>query len=155
MYLMRPRPVGAQNSERWLSGRKRSPAKGVRVKSPSRVRIPLSPPASLLLRRSLEETVMSLAKAPFYRGFVLSGLVKAAQETRGQEQTGLGLCFVSAGHLGEWVLPFSGATFMSAIGQKRTFIGHKKTGTTPDFILQQIWLQTILTSIAGAVRFVA
>ncbi len=32
------------NSERWLSGRKRSPAKGVRVKSPSRVRIPLSPP---------------------------------------------------------------------------------------------------------------
>ena len=30
--------------ERWLSGRKRSPAKGVRVKSPSRVRIPPSPP---------------------------------------------------------------------------------------------------------------
>ena len=28
-------------SERWLSGRKRSPAKGVRVNSPSRVRIPL------------------------------------------------------------------------------------------------------------------
>ena len=32
--------------ERWPSGRRRTPAKGVRVKSPSRVRIPLSPPAS-------------------------------------------------------------------------------------------------------------
>ena len=31
-------------SERWLSGRKRSPAKGVRANTPSRVRIPLSPP---------------------------------------------------------------------------------------------------------------
>jgi hypothetical protein len=30
--------------ERWLSGRKRSPAKGVYVNSVSRVRIPLSPP---------------------------------------------------------------------------------------------------------------
>ena len=30
--------------ERWPSGRRRAPAKGVRVKSPSRVRIPLSPP---------------------------------------------------------------------------------------------------------------
>ena len=32
-------------TERWPSGRRRSPAKGVWVKSPSRVRIPLSPPA--------------------------------------------------------------------------------------------------------------
>jgi hypothetical protein len=32
--------------ERWPSGRRRTPAKGVRVKSPSRVRIPLSPPTS-------------------------------------------------------------------------------------------------------------
>src|SRR6185437_15735026 len=31
-------------TERWPSGRRRTPAKGVRVKSPSRVRIPLSPP---------------------------------------------------------------------------------------------------------------
>src|SRR5437016_9189808 len=31
-------------AERWPSGRRRTPAKGVRVKSPSRVRIPLSPP---------------------------------------------------------------------------------------------------------------
>ena len=30
--------------ERWPSGRRRTPAKGVWVKSPSRVRIPLSPP---------------------------------------------------------------------------------------------------------------
>ena len=37
-------PTTISISERWLSGRKRSPAKGVRVKSPSRVRIPLSPP---------------------------------------------------------------------------------------------------------------
>ncbi len=34
-----PRP------ERWPSGRRRAPAKGVWVKSPSRVRIPLSPPS--------------------------------------------------------------------------------------------------------------
>ena len=33
-------------AERWPSGRRRAPAKGVRVKSPSRVRIPLSPPDS-------------------------------------------------------------------------------------------------------------
>ena len=41
-----PKPLldGSILSERWLSGRKRSPAKGVRVKSPSRVRIPPSPP---------------------------------------------------------------------------------------------------------------
>src|SRR5204863_436404 len=31
-------------AERWPSGRRRTPAKGVRVISPSRVRIPLSPP---------------------------------------------------------------------------------------------------------------
>ena len=36
-YHLRP-------SERWPSGRRRTPAKGVWVKSPSRVRIPLSPP---------------------------------------------------------------------------------------------------------------
>ena len=38
--------IGAriEYTERWLSGRKRSPAKGVRANTPSRVRIPLSPP---------------------------------------------------------------------------------------------------------------
>ena len=36
----------ASVTERWPSGRRRTPAKGVRVKSPSRVRIPLSPPAT-------------------------------------------------------------------------------------------------------------
>src|SRR5882762_6027298 len=34
----------SQGAERWPSGRRRTPAKGVRVISPSRVRIPLSPP---------------------------------------------------------------------------------------------------------------
>src|SRR5262249_17978085 len=34
-------------AERWPSGRRRTPAKGVRVKSPSRVRIPLSPPVEI------------------------------------------------------------------------------------------------------------
>ena len=37
----------ALQRERWPSGRRRTPAKGVRVKSPSRVRIPLSPPCFL------------------------------------------------------------------------------------------------------------
>jgi hypothetical protein len=32
------------SADRWPSGRRRTPAKGVRVKSPSRVRIPLCPP---------------------------------------------------------------------------------------------------------------
>ena len=36
-------------TERWPSGRRRTPAKGVRVKSPSRVRIPLSPPDQSLV----------------------------------------------------------------------------------------------------------
>ena len=34
-------------TERWPSGRRRSPAKGVWVNSPSRVRIPPSPPELL------------------------------------------------------------------------------------------------------------
>jgi hypothetical protein len=42
--------------ERWPSGRRRTPAKGVRVKSPSRVRIPLSPPV-------LQETANALHAA--------------------------------------------------------------------------------------------
>ena len=32
--------------ERWPSGRRRAPAKGVGIKSPSRVRIPPSPPSN-------------------------------------------------------------------------------------------------------------
>ena len=48
----------APNSERWLSGRKRSPAKGVYVNSVSRVRIPLSPPD---------------IKTPAQAGFFMSG----------------------------------------------------------------------------------
>src|ERR1017187_6090383 len=40
--------VGYARWERWPSGRRRAPAKGVRVKSPSRVRIPLSPPITSL-----------------------------------------------------------------------------------------------------------
>ena len=39
-------------TERWPSGRRRTPAKGVRVKSPSRVRIPLSPPDQSLVLAS-------------------------------------------------------------------------------------------------------
>ena len=41
-----PRSRSEKNKfpEKWLSGRKRSPAKGVWIKSPSRVRIPPSPP---------------------------------------------------------------------------------------------------------------
>ena len=42
-----PKPFSPK-TERWPSGRRRTPAKGVRVKSPSRVRIPLSPPSSFL-----------------------------------------------------------------------------------------------------------
>src|SRR5580704_19773507 len=39
-------PAGSETfgAERWPSGRRRTPAKGVRVKSPSRVRIPSLPP---------------------------------------------------------------------------------------------------------------
>ncbi len=40
-------------SERWLSGRKRSPAKGVRASTPSRVRIPLSPPYEFVVGAGL------------------------------------------------------------------------------------------------------
>ena len=45
-------PAGAYDlrpSERWPSGRRRTPAKGVWVKSPSRVRIPLSPPIIIFM----------------------------------------------------------------------------------------------------------
>ena len=46
IFASTPYPSGPL--ERWPSGRRRSPAKGVWVKSPSRVRIPLSPPVSLV-----------------------------------------------------------------------------------------------------------
>src|SRR5687767_15920759 len=46
-----------QAPESWPSGRRRTPAKGVWVKSPSRVRIPLSPPVSSdALPRASDET---------------------------------------------------------------------------------------------------
>ena len=45
----------ARHTERWLSGRKRSPAKGVRANTPSRVRIPLSPPHFLKSGRWLPQ----------------------------------------------------------------------------------------------------
>ena len=45
--LMRAKP----DPERWPSGRRRAPAKGVWVKSPSRVRIPPSPPIGLRTHR--------------------------------------------------------------------------------------------------------
>ncbi len=45
---VRRRAMELRFSERWLSGRKRSPAKGVRANTPSRVRIPLSPPLIFL-----------------------------------------------------------------------------------------------------------
>lgn len=43
-------PWTRDRPERWPSGRRRTPAKGVRVKSPSRVRIPLSPPVISLCK---------------------------------------------------------------------------------------------------------
>ena len=53
--------------ERWPSGRRRAPAKGVWVKSPSRVRIPPSPP-SCELRRDFAQyaPVAQLDRAPGY-----------------------------------------------------------------------------------------
>ena len=44
-------PRSQSPPERWPSGRRRTPAKGVRVKSPSRVRIPLSPPVFSIAQR--------------------------------------------------------------------------------------------------------
>jgi len=78
--------------------------KATRRKSPSVVFVPFAPPASQLLRDSLREIVMSLAKAPHSRGFVLSGFVKATREMGGQVQVGPGVDFVSPGYFGEWVL---------------------------------------------------
>src|ERR1700689_298907 len=47
-------------TERWPSGRRRTPAKGVRVKSPSRVRIPLSPPFFSSCYQGLEFSLQSV-----------------------------------------------------------------------------------------------
>ncbi len=51
--------------ERWPSGRRRAPAKGVWVKSPSRVRIPPSPPC-ICLRFAQCAPVAQLDRAPGY-----------------------------------------------------------------------------------------
>src|SRR6266702_2639766 len=61
-------------AERWPSGRRRTPAKGVRVKSPSRVRIPLSPPVQIL----------SLQRLSFLRSRV-GGVLVANSGDRGGE----------------------------------------------------------------------
>src|SRR5882757_1082133 len=49
------------DAERWPSGRRRTPAKGVRVKSPSRVRIPLSPPKLKWPARSIDSALNGIA----------------------------------------------------------------------------------------------
>ena len=73
--------IGNRNtdSERWLSGRKRSPAKGVRANTPSRVRIPLSPP---LKKKRPQRGLFFLSDAESWRFNPLfdSGSGEAASE---------------------------------------------------------------------------
>src|ERR1700749_872227 len=53
--------LAAARVERWPSGRRRTPAKGVRVKSPSRVRIPPSPP---IINLRASQKVSKITKTP-------------------------------------------------------------------------------------------
>jgi hypothetical protein len=51
--------------ERWPSGRRRAPAKGVWVKSPSRVRIPPSPPYGQSILAGFDHSVVAATKRGF------------------------------------------------------------------------------------------
>src|SRR5712675_1440859 len=68
-----PRP------ERWPSGRRRAPAKGVWVKSPSRVRIPPSPPIASQILVGLDQLTLAATKRGFEPEIWKRGFDKIAE----------------------------------------------------------------------------
>ena len=72
-HCPRDRPPLDAPTETWPSGRRRSPAKGVWVKSPSRVRIPSSPP-SLFCGATARHAARCLSTAERSSAFVGSSL---------------------------------------------------------------------------------
>ena len=71
-FPLRTLPDSIRSTERWLSGRKRSPAKGVYPKRVSRVRIPPAPPG----RHGL---ALKLARAFFRRSYLPLSSEESAQ----------------------------------------------------------------------------
>jgi hypothetical protein len=65
--------------ERWPSGRRRAPAKGVRVKSPSRVRIPPSPPYGISILAGFDRSVVAATKRGFEPEIWKRGFDKIAE----------------------------------------------------------------------------
>jgi hypothetical protein len=65
--------------ERWPSGRRRAPAKGVWVKSPSRVRIPPSPPYDTTILVDFDHSVVAATKRGFEPEIWKRGFDKIAE----------------------------------------------------------------------------
>ncbi len=65
--------------ERWPSGRRRAPAKGVWVKSPSRVRIPPSPPIASQILVGLDQLTLAATKRGFEPEIWKRGFDKIAE----------------------------------------------------------------------------
>src|SRR5277367_1466209 len=69
--------MGLSCPERWPSGRRRAPAKGVWVKSPSRVRIPPSPPYLTSILLALDQLSAMAIKRGFEPEILKGGSTKS------------------------------------------------------------------------------